>query len=317
MSARRSVLLMLLALVWAAPLSAQPPAGVIEYYHVDALGSGRAVTNASGGTVRTHHYHPFGEGVGVDTTTDPIRFTSKPRDGETGLDYFGARYYAPRAARFSSVDPVLNASAALTNPQRWNRYSYGGNNPLRYVDPDGADFRDFVNGLSDALRANFVLGAGRGNGGNGDYQTGQVVGDLVALAMGAYEFTVGAAAASGGAALCGTGIGCVAGAPVAAGGAIVAGHGVGMSVAASSSLMSRASGNESGGLGGFRKANSRDLNGVDEHAAKEDLVGRDGKKYNISVDKDGLVVLTPVRKGEESVRTGLTLDQLRTQYPKK
>ena len=141
MSARRSVLLMLLALVWAAPLWAQPPAGVIEYYHVDALGSVRAVTNASDGTVRTHHYHPFGEGVGVDATTDPMRFTGKPRDGETGLDYFGARYFAPKTGRFTSVDPIMNIAAAMVDPQRWGRYAYSRNNPSRYVDPDGRDIR--------------------------------------------------------------------------------------------------------------------------------------------------------------------------------
>jgi RHS repeat-associated protein len=137
MSARRSILIALFALVWAAPIWAQPRAGVIEYYHVDALGSVRAVTNASGGTVRTHHYHPFGEGVGVEATTDPMRFTGKPRDGETGLDYCGARYFAPRIGRFTTVDPILLVDRSIADPQSWNRYSYTKNNPLRYVDPDG------------------------------------------------------------------------------------------------------------------------------------------------------------------------------------
>ena len=137
MSARRSMLMAVVALIWGVPLWAQPPAGVIEYYHVDALGSVRAVTNATGGTVRTHHYYPFGEGVGVDATTDPMRFTGKPRDGETGLDYFGARYYAPRIGRFATVDPVLLVDRSIADPQSWNRYSYTKNNPLRYVDPDG------------------------------------------------------------------------------------------------------------------------------------------------------------------------------------
>ena len=133
------MLIAVLALLWAAPLWAQPPAGVIEYYHVDGLGSVRAVTNASGATVRTHHYHPFGEGVGVDSTTDPLRFTGKSRDAETGLDYFGARYHVARSARFTTVDPVVNSEMALIDPQRWNRYAYVRNNPFRFLDPDGQD----------------------------------------------------------------------------------------------------------------------------------------------------------------------------------
>ena len=156
MSARRSVGLAVLLSCLAAPRWAQPPAGVIEYYHVDALGSVRAVTNASGGTVRTHHYHPFGDGVGVDPTTDPMRFTGKPRDGETGLDYFGARYYAPRLGRFTTVDPLLLQEKARIDPQQWNRYAYTRQNPLRYKDSDGRAIETLWDIASIALSAKAV-----------------------------------------------------------------------------------------------------------------------------------------------------------------
>jgi len=53
--------------------------------------------------------------------------------------YFGARYYGSKIGRFTTVDPVYNWTANLLDPQRWNRYAYGRNNPLRYVDPDGKD----------------------------------------------------------------------------------------------------------------------------------------------------------------------------------
>jgi RHS repeat-associated protein len=69
----------------------------------------------------------------------PRKFTGKERDQETGLDYFGARFYAARVGRFTTVDPLLDQGAALINPQKWNRYGYGLNNPFRYVDPDGRD----------------------------------------------------------------------------------------------------------------------------------------------------------------------------------
>ena len=86
-------------------------------------------------------YYPFGQQVNtvVDAAHDR-RFTGKERDAESGLDYFGARYYHSVAGRFLSVDPVLD-SADPTNPQSWNRYAYTFNNPLKYVDPDGREVR--------------------------------------------------------------------------------------------------------------------------------------------------------------------------------
>ena len=63
-------------------------------------------------------------------------FTGKERDVDTGLDYFGARYYAGAQGRFTSPDPLLN-SGRPWEPQSWNRYAYTLNNPLKYVDPDG------------------------------------------------------------------------------------------------------------------------------------------------------------------------------------
>ena len=78
------------------------------------------------------------QGYGV---YDGIRqqFTGKERDTETGLDYFGARYYSSAQGRFTSVDPE-NAGADLEDPQSWNGYAYARNNPLKYVDPDGLEY---------------------------------------------------------------------------------------------------------------------------------------------------------------------------------
>lgn len=67
------------------------------------------------------------------------RFTLKERDNETGLDYFGARYYASLQGRFVGVDPVPVTKESFLNPQRWNLYIYVNNNPLAAVDPNGAD----------------------------------------------------------------------------------------------------------------------------------------------------------------------------------
>jgi RHS repeat-associated protein len=100
-------------------------------------------------SVRRHDYLPFGEelfaGTGGRTTaqgyssSDGIRqhFISKERDTETGLDYFGARYFSSTQGRFTGVDPVGATKYHLLDPQLWNAYSYGLNNPLTIIDVDG------------------------------------------------------------------------------------------------------------------------------------------------------------------------------------
>jgi RHS repeat-associated protein len=70
-----------------------------------------------------------------------ITYTGKERDAETGLDYFGARYMSAAQGRFTSPDPYM-PSADVKDPQSWNRYVYTRNNPLRFVDPNGLDWKD-------------------------------------------------------------------------------------------------------------------------------------------------------------------------------
>jgi RHS repeat-associated protein len=65
------------------------------------------------------------------------KFTGKERDSESGLDNFGLRYMGSNLGRFMSPDSIAN-DWELRNPQTWNRYAYARNNPLIYVDPDGA-----------------------------------------------------------------------------------------------------------------------------------------------------------------------------------
>ena len=111
----------------------------VVYFQTDAIGSVRVVTDATGVVIARYDYLPFGEPWDPPQNPDSRRFAGKELDAETGLDYFGARYYRGQSARFTSVDPVLNIEAALTDPQRWNRYSYAVNRPLVMIDPDGRE----------------------------------------------------------------------------------------------------------------------------------------------------------------------------------
>jgi len=142
----------------------------IQWLVTDQLGTPRMVFDQTGSfaSVKRHDYLPFGEelfvGAGgrtegqgyaqVYSVSDGNRqkFTQKERDNETGLDYFGARYYSSMQGRFTSPDefkggpeelfgrvdphdPLFYADTA--EPQSLNKYHYCLNNPLRYIDPDG------------------------------------------------------------------------------------------------------------------------------------------------------------------------------------
>jgi len=134
-----------------------------RYSTADHLGSPRVVTNSAATVISRHDYMPFGEelgsGIGGRTTgmgfvtTDGQRqqFTQKERDTETGLDDFGERYYRSTQGRFVSVDP-LGASAIVSDPQSFNRYTYVLNNPLKYVDPDGLEAQSAWETLTDEER---------------------------------------------------------------------------------------------------------------------------------------------------------------------
>lgn len=127
----------------------------IDWLVTDQLGTPRMIADETGSLsgISRHDYLPFGEelfaGSGNRTTVkgynqpDAVRqqFTRYERDNETGLDYAIARYFSNVQGRFTGVDPMTGLA---TNPQTWNRYSYCGNNPLRFVDPSGTNY--FVGG---------------------------------------------------------------------------------------------------------------------------------------------------------------------------
>ena len=130
-----TALLVVVGMLAPAPLHAQGPPSAVEYYHLDALGSVRVVTNQAGVVVSRHDLMPFGEEwQPVTLGREALLFTGKERDFETGLDYFGARYLKAALGRFTTVDP---AGGRLAAPQTLNRYAYVSNNPLRFVDPTG------------------------------------------------------------------------------------------------------------------------------------------------------------------------------------
>ena len=104
------------------------------YYHLDHLGSSSYITNLDGEVVQHIEYVPFGE-VFVEERNNiwntPYLFNAKEFDEETGLYYYGARYYDPRVSLWVSTDPAQEEQVTYSS------YCYTKNSPLIFVDPTG------------------------------------------------------------------------------------------------------------------------------------------------------------------------------------
>ena len=114
--------------------------GTTAFDFTDQLGSTRLITAVNQSIVDNMDYEPFGQQTAGGSATTH-KFTGKERDGEDGLDYFGARYYSSSMGRFMSPDwssrPEGVPYVQLDNPQSLNLYGYVGNDPVDRVDPDG------------------------------------------------------------------------------------------------------------------------------------------------------------------------------------
>jgi len=101
------------------------------YYHPDHLGSTTLITDEGGEVVNQVFYSPFGSVL--DGDDEKYMYTSQELD-DTGLQYYGARYYDSSILHFTQPDPII---ADMYDPQNLNRFSYVRNNPYKYVDPSG------------------------------------------------------------------------------------------------------------------------------------------------------------------------------------
>ena len=104
------------------------------YYHTDHLGSSSYITNLDGEVVQHIEYVPFGE-VFIEERNNiwntPYLFNAKEFDEETGLYYYGARYYDPRVCNFISVDKFAEKYPYFTP------YCYTANSPQKFIDING------------------------------------------------------------------------------------------------------------------------------------------------------------------------------------
>ena len=125
----------------------------IRYQYGNHLGSASLETDATGNVISYEEYHPFGTSAyrvskpDKDFSLKRYRFSGKERDDETGLYYFGARYYAASLGRWTSSDPAGFVSG-------FNLYRYCSNNPVMFHDPNGMEDEPLISAGSrpEAIR---------------------------------------------------------------------------------------------------------------------------------------------------------------------
>jgi RHS repeat-associated protein len=106
----------------------------IYFYHSDHLGSTSYITDANGNVTQFVCYKPYGEALVDEHNTSyeqPWKFNGKELDSETGLYYYGARYYEPVLALWYGVDALTEKYPSMGG------YVYCAGNPVRLVDLDG------------------------------------------------------------------------------------------------------------------------------------------------------------------------------------
>ena len=99
------------------------------FYHSDHLGSTSYITDDKANITQYDAYLPYGELLVDEHSSSedlPYKFNGKQFDEETGLYYYGARYYEPRLSLWMSCDPLQERKAGFTT------YAYCENNPVKF-----------------------------------------------------------------------------------------------------------------------------------------------------------------------------------------
>jgi len=115
----------------------------IFYYHPDHLGSSSYISDANGEVQQHLEYFAFGETFleeHSNTDSTPYLFNGKELDEQTGLYYYGARYYDAKTSVWSSVDALAERHPEISP------FVYCANNPIKFIDPDGRDWVEANNG---------------------------------------------------------------------------------------------------------------------------------------------------------------------------
>ena len=122
-------------------LAIHQPSSIAHLPCYDGNGNVIAAIDASTGAgAAQFEYGPFGESLRVTGTAAanlPFRFSTKYQDAETGLYYYGYRYYCPSIRRWIAKDPI----GEVSDP---NLYGFARGNPIKYYDLFGLSFNEGI-----------------------------------------------------------------------------------------------------------------------------------------------------------------------------
>ena len=149
------------------------------YYHPDHLGSSSYITKLDGEVSQHIEYVPFGEvfieernntwntpylfndcaneGRGKLACPMPsaanrrVKLNAKELDVETGMYYYGARYYEPRLSLWMSTDPMEEKYPD------YSTYIYAAQNPIAYSDPTGMEIRGVTKSDAEEFKSDVHL----------------------------------------------------------------------------------------------------------------------------------------------------------------
>ena len=108
----------------------------VKYNLENNIYSSMVILDDTGAVVNTQEYYPFGETSFGSYGKKRYQYVGKERDEESGLYYYGARYYSPKYNLMLSVDQMYELYPSFSP------YAYTLQNPVRYVDPTGMFVED-------------------------------------------------------------------------------------------------------------------------------------------------------------------------------
>ena len=135
-----------------------PREELVFFYHTDHLGSTNLVTDRGRSICHAAEYLPYGEVFleikgSYDHLGTPFKFNGKEMDPETGMLYYGARYYMPKYCQWPTCDPMELKYPGVSS------YAFCHGNPVNRFDIDGKDdiFDIFGNFIRDTGKGDAVL----------------------------------------------------------------------------------------------------------------------------------------------------------------
>ena len=112
--------------------------GKYHYFIQDHQGNNRVVVDETGDVEETNHYYPFGGLFASPNSVQPYKYNGKELDSRNGLGWYdyGARFYDATLGRWQAADSLSEKHYQISP------YVYCNNLPMRYIDPNGNDWKD-------------------------------------------------------------------------------------------------------------------------------------------------------------------------------